>query len=58
MASYGLLLRGDGKGDFQAVKNSGFKVPGEVRDLLILKKGKESLVLSSMNNDKMRLFKY
>ena len=58
MASYGLLLRGDGKGDFQAVKNSGFKISGEVRDLIILKKGKESWVFSSINNDKIKIFKY
>ena len=58
MASYGLLLRGDGKGDFQAVRNSGLKILGEVRDFIVFKNKKEQLVMASINNDKIGVFKY
>jgi enediyne biosynthesis protein E4 len=58
LASYGTLLRGDGKGDFTTVKNSGFHVAGEIRDFSIVKEGKNSYVLVAMNNDKLKIFKY
>ena len=58
MASYDLLLRGNGKGDFQAVRNSGLKIFGEMRDFLVFKNKKEQLVMASINNDKICILKY
>ncbi len=58
LASYGTLLRGDGKGDFKTVKYSGFHVAGEIRDFSLCKEGKNSYVLVAVNNDKMKIFKY
>jgi enediyne biosynthesis protein E4 len=58
LANYGTLLRGDGQGNFQALKNSGFKTIGEGRDLLTLKTGNKNLFISSLNNDSSKLFSY
>ena len=58
-ASYGLLLKGDGKGNFTAVneKISGFLVKGAVRDIITLKKkGKKNLVVVTRNNDQIKVF--
>ena len=42
-ASYGLLLKGDGKGAFTAVKaqQSGINIKGAVRDIIVIKSRKE-----------------
>ncbi len=58
-ASFGLLLKGLGKGDFSSVaaKESGFFVDGEVRDIEILTVNAEPLMLTSRNNDTMKFFK-
>jgi len=58
-ASFGLLLKGLGKGDFSSVaaKESGFFVDGEVRDIEILSVNAEPLMLTSRNNDTMKFFK-
>jgi hypothetical protein len=52
-ASYGLLLTGDGKGEFTAVNpvRSGIVVHGPVRDILTLKTVKGESVLFSRNAD-------
>ncbi|MDH5397355.1 MAG: VCBS repeat-containing protein [Cyclobacteriaceae bacterium] len=58
-ASYGLLLKGDGQGDFIAITPliSGFSVKGQVRDLkqLTLADGRQ-LILSARNNDRLKIF--
>jgi hypothetical protein len=58
-ANKGLLLLGDGKGNFQEVPsaNSGLFINGEVRDIarVRLASGKD-LVLFSLNNDSLRLY--
>ena len=53
-ASYGLLLRGNGKGDFTAVKpqTSGIVIKGAVRDIKEIKAGKSNLLIVAKNNDK------
>lgn len=58
-ASYGLLLEGNGKGDFQAVmpKNSGFQVSGEVRDLEMITIQGEPHILVARNDDALMVFK-
>ncbi len=55
-ASYGLMLRGDGTGRFAVVKQSGFFVRGEVRDMVSLRTEKNHLVLVARNNAPMQLF--
>jgi hypothetical protein len=59
-ASYGLLLKGDGKGGFAAVPatRSGFFVKGAVRDIRDLKVGGRNCVIVAMNNDSIRLFSH
>jgi len=57
-ASYGLLLKGDGTGNFKALpaQESGVKVDGEIRDILTLKTSKGSLIIFSRNNDAVRVY--
>ena len=52
-ASYGLLLQGDGTGQFAVVKQSGFFVRGEVRDI---EKLGANLLLVSRNNAPLQVF--
>lgn len=58
-ASYGLLLTGDGRGNFKPVpaQESGFLVKGQVRAMLPVRlgPGKTKLVLAK-NNDRAQLF--
>ena len=51
-ASYGCVLIGDGRGNFsaQAPMESGFKVDGEVRDILNLKGKSDDIILVTRNN--------
>jgi hypothetical protein len=58
-ASYGLLLRGDGKGAFTPVRapESGFFVPGQSRDIQRLRTGTGDLYIVSRNNDRPLLFR-
>lgn len=58
-ANYGLMLKGDGKGGFTSVlsKDSGFRVSGEVRKLLMIKEGKKKLVLAARNNEALQVFR-
>jgi hypothetical protein len=58
-ASYGLLLRGDGKGGFTAVdlEQSDFVVDGQVRDIKSLRAANgTNLIVVARNNDKLMLF--
>ncbi len=59
-ASYGLFLRGDGKGGFTTVPwtKSGFFVAGEVRDLISLRVGKRRLVVVAKNDAPIQMFQY
>lgn len=58
-AGYGLLLKGDGKGDFQTVdaNESGFFVTGEVRKLKHIDVDGERFVLSGINSSGLVLHK-
>ena len=58
--SYGLLLKGDGRGGFAAVapERSGFFVKGAVRDIGRLRVGREDLIVVARNNDSLALFHY
>jgi hypothetical protein len=57
-ASYGTLLKGDGKGNFHAVKpnESGFFSKGAVRDIISIKTGKKQLIIVAKNNDAPGIF--
>jgi hypothetical protein len=57
-ASYGLLLTGDGKGHFNPVSPilSGLVIDGDVKDLKIIKVGKQNILLSAINDAKMKAF--
>jgi len=57
-ASYGVLLKGDGKGNFTTVPagKSGFFVKGAVRDILSIKSKKKNLVLVARNNEPIKIF--
>jgi hypothetical protein len=58
-ASYGLLLRGDGKGNFVSVKGerSGFVVPGQTRDIQRVRTARGDLYVVARNNDRPLLFR-
>jgi enediyne biosynthesis protein E4 len=52
-ASYGVLLKGDGAGNFKALRSaeSGVKIRGQVRDIVSVNSGKRKRVVVSRNND-------
>ncbi len=58
-ASYGTTLLGSGERTFTpvAAHDSGFKLKGEVRDLLEVKAGSETLLLAARNNSSLVAFK-
>ena len=57
-ASYGVLLKGDGKGGFMTIPSgqSGFFIKGAVRDMLIIKSKKKNLLLVARNNEPIKIF--
>jgi hypothetical protein len=58
-ASYGLLLRGDGKGAFTPVRapESGFFVPGQSRDIQRVRTASGELIIVARNNDRPLIFR-
>ncbi len=58
-ASYGLLLRGDGKGGFMPVPvaASGFFVPGQARDIKRVRTRRGDLYVVTRNNDRPLIFR-
>jgi len=59
-ASYGLLLKGNGNGNFTAVKpqTSGIVIKGALRDLKEIKAGKSRLLIAAKNNDKTEVLNF
>jgi len=59
MASYGLMLRGDGHGRFTPLRagESGFFVPGEARDIQRLRTGRGDLYIVARNDDRPLFFR-
>jgi hypothetical protein len=57
--SYGLLLKGDGTGNFSSVlpTEAGFVLEGEVRDIKSLHTADETLLLVSRNNLPLQIFR-
>src|SRR5216117_1861539 len=58
-ASYGLVLRGDGRGRFTPVPpaQSGFMVPGQARDIQRVKTRRGDLYVVARNNDRALVFR-
>src|SRR5688572_16734052 len=58
-ASYGILLKGDGKGTFTAVpaQQSGINIRGAVRDITMIGTGKKKIILVAINDGAVRIFK-
>ena len=59
-ASYGLYLKGNGKGNFTPISPAinGFIINGDAKDLkLIRTRKKERIVLTAINNDQLKAFK-
>ena len=58
-ASYGLVLRGDGRGGFtpMTMAESGFFVPGQARDIQRLRTRDGALIVVTRNNDRPLLFR-
>ena len=58
-ASYGVYLRGDGKGHFTPVRvqESGFFVPGQARDIQRVRTRGGSIYVVSRNNDRPVIFR-
>jgi hypothetical protein len=59
-ASYGTLLKGDGKGSFVALpaQQSGVNIRGAVRDMMIIKRKGKNCLLIAKNNNKVELLNY
>src|SRR5690606_40306799 len=59
-AGYGLFLKGDGKGDFKAVPvtESGFFVPGDVKDMAQIKVGDKNFIIAAKNSDYLQFIEY
>jgi hypothetical protein len=57
-ASYGVLLKGDGKGGYTSVpyRNTGFQLDGEVRDIVTVATPSGDILLVSRSNDTMLTF--
>lgn len=58
-ASYGVILKGNGKGTFKALQpaSSGFILDGDVRSLKVININKKKNILAGFNNDKLRCFR-
>ncbi len=58
-ASYGLMLRGDGRGGFTPVRalDSGFFVPGQSRDIQRVRTANGALYVVARNNDRPLVFR-
>jgi hypothetical protein len=59
-ASYGLLLKGDGRGAFSSVPmgESNIFIKGAVRDILVVKSLKKNLVAISKNNSTVEILEW
>jgi hypothetical protein len=57
-ASYGLVLRGNGKGGFEEIPpvKSGLSLKGEVKGLQMIKIGNQTYYISIRNNDTLQIF--
>jgi len=56
-ASYGTLMKGDGKGNFTALpaQQSGINIKGAVRDITMIKAGTHKVMVIAMNNEAVKI---
>ena len=56
-ASYGLFLKGDGKGNFTALsaQQSGINIRGAVRDITTMNVSKKKCLVVALNNERVRM---
>jgi hypothetical protein len=59
-ASYGLVLRGDGTGQFAPLRaaESGFAVPGQSRDIARVRTARGEEIVVARNNDRPLVFRF
>jgi hypothetical protein len=59
-ASHGLLLKGDGKGNFstETPVQSGITIRGAVRDIQTIRSGKKNLLIVAQNNEAPVIYNY
>lgn len=59
-ANYGILLLGDGQGNFKTVEKAegGLNLVGEARDLKLVENDGETLLVVAMNDESVRAFKF
>jgi hypothetical protein len=59
-ASYGLLLKGDGQGNFRSLKaqQSGISIRGAIRDIIPLTIGRKKVILYAANNSSIKILGY
>jgi hypothetical protein len=59
-ASYGLMLKGDGKGGFTALRaqQSGICTRGAIRDIVPIKLGKTRLIMMAKNNEGIEFMQF
>ena len=57
--SYGLLLKGDGKGNFKSLLSteSGIHIDGEVRDIVTVDTRRGKMIIFSRNNDAVQVYR-
>ncbi len=57
-ASYGVLLKGDGVGNFEVIDNqaAGLWLEGQIRDLKLVKLGNKQHLVAARNNDGVQVF--
>lgn len=58
-ASYGLMLKGDGQGNFQSLssKESGLRIDGQVRDIVTVRSRGSNLAIFSRNNEDVKIYR-
>lgn len=58
-ASYGLMLRGDGQGNFAAVdvRQSGLSIDGQIRDMKLVRDVRGPLIAVARNNDRLMMLR-
>jgi hypothetical protein len=59
-ASYGLVLTGDGTGEFNALPSneSGVKLTGEIRKIAYIRRGDKSTLLVARNSDSLKFYNF
>ena len=57
-ASYGTLMKGDGKGNFTSVpaQQSGINIRGAVRDIVMIQAGGKQLLIIAKNNSAVEVY--